>query len=304
VKEVVKPTTEAGACSLAVHHKADSSLVGPATVFFSHAYNFPLGVSLLAMLRHARANPKQDHRFWYDPMSLNQHTGGQVVPFATLRDGFSDQIRGIGEVLALLYPVDAPVNLTRCWCLFEMVTAWQSLDQDKVTFVFSERDEQAFLEQVARDHTSAMSIVQNINSAQSTAREKQDKENIHRLIREGQGFKGVDNLVAEALRAWQAQTALQLLEQRELQQAQGERTFTDQEMAALKCNVSCMLRDTGSIGDALRLAEQVVDIREKVLAADSPDLATSYNNLAALYEAQGKLDKAEELRSSSKPLPS
>lgn len=108
VNNVVKPATSTKRCSWVVYHRADSALVGKTTVFFSHAYSYPLRVSLEAMLRYARAHPDKEHFYWYDPVSLNQHHGGSVVPFETLHDGFSAQITDIGEVLALMYPFDAP----------------------------------------------------------------------------------------------------------------------------------------------------------------------------------------------------
>ena len=47
--------------------------------------------------------------------------------------------------------------------------------------------------------------------------------------------------------------------------------------------------------DARNMAEQAVAIKEKVLGPDHPDLATSLNNLALVYQPEGEYAKAEPL---------
>ncbi|WP_139240659.1 tetratricopeptide repeat protein, partial [Geitlerinema sp. PCC 9228] len=47
--------------------------------------------------------------------------------------------------------------------------------------------------------------------------------------------------------------------------------------------------------DAEPLYLKAIQIREQSLPPSHPDLATNYNNLAGLYQDQGKLDDAEPL---------
>ena len=51
----------------------------------------------------------------------------------------------------------------------------------------------------------------------------------------------------------------------------------------------------GRYADAIPLARKVLAIREKALGPDHPDLATSLNRLAALYDSQGRFAEAEPL---------
>ena len=40
---------------------------------------------------------------------------------------------------------------------------------------------------------------------------------------------------------------------------------------------------------------QALELRKQLLESNSPDTATSFNNLAGLYESQGRSDEAEPL---------
>jgi CHAT domain-containing protein/Flp pilus assembly protein TadD len=58
---------------------------------------------------------------------------------------------------------------------------------------------------------------------------------------------------------------------------------------------SLNLRDTGKNDEALPLAERVLGIRERLLAAEHPDVADAIDNLAAIYHNRREDDKAEPL---------
>lgn len=55
------------------------------------------------------------------------------------------------------------------------------------------------------------------------------------------------------------------------------------------------LYQAGRYDEALPLAHRVLEIREKILGSDHPDVAAALNNLAALYERKGDLSRAEPL---------
>ncbi|MCB9267764.1 MAG: tetratricopeptide repeat protein [Lewinellaceae bacterium] len=54
-------------------------------------------------------------------------------------------------------------------------------------------------------------------------------------------------------------------------------------------------RDLGNFAEAKRLHQKALGISEQALAADHPDLATSYNNLAIVEEDLGNLAEAKQL---------
>jgi CHAT domain-containing protein/Flp pilus assembly protein TadD len=55
------------------------------------------------------------------------------------------------------------------------------------------------------------------------------------------------------------------------------------------------LYQQGKYNEAIPIAEQVLEIRERLLGENHPDVATSLNNLAGLYGDQGRYDEAEPL---------
>ena len=84
----------------------------------------------------------------------------------------------------------------------------------------------------------------------------------------------------EALRLNQP---LQLAQSAELQEAEKLNQQVEQ------------LYQQGKYTEAIPLAEKALAIREKVLGGEHPDVATSLNNLALLYDSQGNYTKAEPL---------
>jgi CHAT domain-containing protein len=65
---------------------------------------------------------------------------------------------------------------------------------------------------------------------------------------------------------------------------------------AFKLNTErARLGSAGKYDDALKLAERVVEIREKALGPEHPDLAQALNSLGVLYFIKGEYEKAEPL---------
>ncbi|MBE9141807.1 tetratricopeptide repeat protein [Planktothrix mougeotii] len=55
------------------------------------------------------------------------------------------------------------------------------------------------------------------------------------------------------------------------------------------------LFNQGKFNEAIEIAEQVLIIIQSLYPGDHPDMATSLNNLAALYNSQGRYTEAEPL---------
>src|SRR5262245_45487860 len=55
------------------------------------------------------------------------------------------------------------------------------------------------------------------------------------------------------------------------------------------------LYNQGNYAEAFKLAEQTLALAEKALGPEHPDTLLSVNNLAALYQAQGRYSEAEPL---------
>ncbi|MGD1909234.1 MAG: tetratricopeptide repeat protein, partial [Leptolyngbyaceae cyanobacterium] len=82
---------------------------------------------------------------------------------------------------------------------------------------------------------------------------------------------------------WKLATAADVATVAELQRAEA---LTGQVVA---------LYQTGRYNEAIPLAEEILVIRREQLGERHPDVATSLNNLAALYQAQGRYGESEHL---------
>jgi len=65
--------------------------------------------------------------------------------------------------------------------------------------------------------------------------------------------------------------------------------------AILYNNRSLMYQDLGFYKKALEFSLKAIEINEKTLPKDHPDLATSYNNISGIYKKLGKFDRALDL---------
>jgi tetratricopeptide (TPR) repeat protein len=72
--------------------------------------------------------------------------------------------------------------------------------------------------------------------------------------------------------------------------------FTTSARGAIEPKAVALIRCiVGGIAEAVPLAQRALAIREKALGPEHPDVATSLNNLAVLYQAQGRYADAELL---------
>ena len=60
-------------------------------------------------------------------------------------------------------------------------------------------------------------------------------------------------------------------------------------------NFALVLRENGDLNNAEKLADQVMDMRKKVLGTEHPKTLTSMGNLASIYRDQGRWNEAEQL---------
>eukprot|EP00053_Salpingoeca_punica_P009270 m.82960 g.82960 ORF g.82960 m.82960 type:complete len:263 (+) comp14947_c0_seq3:118-906(+) len=138
VEKFVKPQTAAKQCSLvqqlqqgqaAGAAEEDASMVGPATVYVSHAWTSSFADAVQVMLEHAEKSKDKKKKkqvfFWIDAFCVNQHTPHAPTTAEWFRDGLQQRMEAMGEVLVVLTPHKNPVPLRRLWCLWEMHSALQ-----------------------------------------------------------------------------------------------------------------------------------------------------------------------------------
>jgi tetratricopeptide (TPR) repeat protein len=199
----VKPATAAtaGPYSLLL----EPPLTGPATVFLSHAYDYAFldVVDAAAAFEAAQPPPVRGERlfFYFDLLVVDQHAQAAEVSYEDLSREFGRSARTIGR-MAFVLSFDAPVSLSRSWCIFE---AAQMLSGAPSSFsvVMPPRDEAAFTSLLCRDFESIVQRMCSVEVERARAEKDADRANIARVIREDLGgFSRVNQLVIGALREW------------------------------------------------------------------------------------------------------
>lgn len=98
-------------------------LVGPATLFVSHAwrYDFDVMVNALRDFVTETGQGGDGHKplfFWFDLVTNDQH--GTSKPFEWWCTRFRESVEQIGRTLIVCSPWHAPIPTTRCWCVYEL----------------------------------------------------------------------------------------------------------------------------------------------------------------------------------------
>ena len=66
-------------------------------------------------------------------------------------------------------------------------------------------------------------------------------------------------------------------------------------MAASFINIGAVYAGKGDLENALVQYQKALEIRTRVFGSDHPDVATSYQNLAAVYQRQGNHVQTKEM---------
>ena len=288
--EHVLPTTAAAAAAYSDELRTrphGAALVGPASAFRSHAYDYLFLDAVDAAVAWGAAHPRADaspHFFYFDLLVVDQHGQNAVVGFEALRDEFGGGVRAVGTTLFLL-DFAAPISLGRSWCVFEAATALSCGLRFEV--VMPPRDEAAFALALVDDFDSLVRKTCTVDVARATAREPADQAIIQRAVREDMGgFLRVNQLVIGAMREWMVAAGYAAL----LKLPKEERA-----VSALQNALAILLKDQGKLSEAEPLYREALAGRRKALGDDHPDTLGSVNNFACLLQDQGKLSEAEPL---------
>ena len=205
--EHVKPATAGDSVayiSLLRARPEGAELVGEATVFFSHAYDYCFLDAVDAAEAWEQRNPRaggRAHFFYFDLLVNSQHTA-ETVPFEVLRDEFGGGVRAIGHTLFLL-DYKEPLSLQSAWCTFEAAASISCGARFEV--VMAPRSEAAFATALVEDFGSLALKTCTVNVENAAAREAADLVNIRRTIVEDMGgFLEVNRVLVGAMREWMA----------------------------------------------------------------------------------------------------
>lgn len=213
--------------------------------------------------------PRSNLAFWIDVFAIDQNAASadnappDAVEESEWDTSFRSAIAHIGSTVVLLAPCDAPIALTRAWCLFEMHTTLAlggSLDLH-----IGRDDARRFVDQLNEGQFDLHAVLAAIDVQESGAYHEADRIRILSRVESdvaNGGCVGMNRRLSSLVRDWylrRATTALHAL------------WPLHRHRGALSHNLACLLMDAG-IGDAaVALAARCVQALATARADQSGD---------------------------------
>lgn len=186
----------------------NSSFVGTASVFISHAWKFEFLHVLEALEYHFKDTP--DIILWFDLFSNNQHSAPDL-DFNWWSTTFKSAIQQFGHTVLILHPWSDPIPLTRAWCLFEIYCTASTNSRFEVAM--SKGDRASFVKSILKNCQGEINrMLSVVDVERSEAWNPLDRERIFEAVRASIGFTAINKIVFEKLRDWVVATAVSALD--------------------------------------------------------------------------------------------
>ena len=215
----VQDSPPPGTCCMAEKLKrAGHTGVGPANAFFSHAWKFKFADVVQAMqifvARQRAAGNRDPVYFWFDIMVVDEHAS-QAYPPEWWETAFARAVANIGHTCLMMTPWDAPVVMSRAWCLWEVYCTLEAEQHCgcNFTLALSRNEEDSLLSEVA--HHGADAVLEPfaaLDCRKAEATSPDDLAKIQAAIRDGPGHDRLNAAVLDRLRLWVLETVRRRLE--------------------------------------------------------------------------------------------
>jgi hypothetical protein len=308
-KTFVKPITEEKECSYVDYlklAKPDTDIVGEATVFISHAWQYAFIDVVHALETYFVDQP--DTFVWFDLFSNNQHATFDLS-FYWWKNTFLNAIEKIGHVVMILSPWKNPLPLTRAWCLWEIFCA---VDTDsKFEVAITPTEYTAFVDGITHNPDDFYLMLSNINVELSQAYSEQDKIRIFKCVKDACGFDALNKMVSKTMRSWALLSINKAIDNiyrfKDISHAFKKNNINEYHKAIDDFDIkkkrilwdrlqakAILLLDMGNLKDsynALMLCKKLLGSH-----VDGKRLGKLYNCLGNIFDEEGKYDNAIEMQ--------
>jgi tetratricopeptide (TPR) repeat protein len=258
-----------------------SPYFAPVTHFVSHAWHasFP---QLVATLELYAAGGDSIAAFFLDIFAINQHVPPwREDPPMRHSDVLGPPIVACRRTVLVLQPWEKPTSFTRAWCLFEIMTTLDAVATLDVAL--SQAEQGRFVETLTENFDDIMKNISSIDARKATATMLEDRDAIFGLIESGTGFNALNNSVMTAIRAWLVDAA-----RTALTEVEGTAGVASVEAATLLYSIGMLYKGQGRHEEALEAYGRVLEVQRKALGEEHPDFANTLNNIAVVYNRQGR----------------
>ncbi|CAB9524237.1 Kinesin light chain [Seminavis robusta] len=265
--------------------------VGEATHMLSYSWAYSIGdiVDTLSDFCHQNnLDPKRTY-IWICCLCVNQHRvvenstqqkSGMIAPSAKVDFFaiFGERVKKIGHLLAMMAPWNAPVYITRVWCIFEIFTA-HGTDGCKMDIVMPPKEKESLEEDVVDDGEGIYALYETLGNTKvenAQASVESDRLAILGEVESDVGYSVLNNLVNDLLRGWMQRVLTQLVETRE---------NTNNEDYVDFCNeIGDILNHNGEHGAAMKLHQTALTICETVLGKNHEETLTTNQNIGSVLQ--------------------
>lgn len=223
---------------------------------------------------------KADTYVWFDLFSNNQHVAVDLN-FDWWCNTFLTAIRKIGHTFIILTPWDNPIPFERAWCLFEFYCA--VMTGAKLEVAMRDNEHQRFFTDMRRNPRASYNrMLGNINLERSECWNPDDQRRIFEAVESMDG--GIAKLNKTVLGAMRDAVTSLL--------ANHSASSSRQKELDMKLSHGSVLDCQGKNKEALVLYHECLEGFHSLHGKDSAEVATTYNNMAGVYNEQGEYNKA------------
>eukprot|EP00978_Attheya_sp_CCMP212_P024765 scaffold78425_cov26-Attheya_sp.AAC.1 len=291
-----------------VHCLEGADNVGGATHMLSYTWGYKIGDivdTLVDVCRQQRLEPKRTY-FWICFLCINQHSvvrdskHGKNVLTQVFLEAFECRVSGIGRIVCMMAPWNAPTYLTRVWCIFEVATAFQNKACDVI--VVMPPEQKKLIEELLVGEGDTQEGLDALYEALASTKVQDgkasveaDRQHILALVEaQDGGYMATNVLVNMRLRAWVRSVLEDLVKKKGTKVETQGGTEADQlaYYARFCYKVGVVFNSNGEYDAALVEWRKGLAIEEVALGKNHPSTAASYGNIGLALNNKGDFDAA------------
>ncbi|CAB9496610.1 Kinesin light chain [Seminavis robusta] len=282
-----------------VHCLQGEDHVGEATHMLSYSWDYTIGDIVDTLSDYCLQNELDAKRsyIWICCLCVNQHRvventtqekSGMIASAAKVDFFaiFGECVKRIGHVLAMMAPWNAPVYITRVWCIFEIFTA-HTTEGCKLDIVMPPKEKLSLEQDVVESGEGINAVYETLgNTKVENAKSSVTSDRLAILgqIEYDVGYSVLNNLVNDLLRGWMHGVLAQLVRARE---------NTNNEDYVEFCNkIGIILLYNGEHDAAMKLHQTALTICETVLGENHSETAATYGNIGSVLDDMGDYEGA------------
>ena len=263
-----------------------NGLTGKANVFISHTLKYEFLDLVDALEAYILSLPAPENVYvWLDVFVVNQHQSA-VRPKIWWTETYQRGIGNIGKACLVLSPWNAPIPLTRSWCLWELASVAQT--GARLDFALGTADAASLEKGLPKKFKALVSDLALVDIRRALAHHHPDKKIIREVAESTIGLNEFNAQVIGLVREWLVHVGREML---------AKLPYEERAKSPIFAPLSEILNLQGHYLEAEAMHRHYLKMLTQwgTSNANVKTLKT-LNNLALALKGQGKLEEAEEMQ--------